>query len=229
MKAPKPKAKGITKPDPQDAGVFTQEKLKQFGGTMRDIPQGMDGAMKKGGKVKKYADGGDIDADFGARNEGPAGDDSYTPAPKAESKTRGEAFRAARAAGDKTFEFEGKKYTTELAKPKATPAKEEAPKSVKSPGIMQRMRDKDTAMVKSAQAKTRQGNADLGAGNAGPSGTGGRLTGDRMSPAYGQGRVNPDTMLAMKKGGKVSKFASGGFVRAADGCAQRGKTKGMMR
>jgi hypothetical protein len=225
MKAPKPK--GITKSDPQDAGVFTQEKLKRFGGTMRDIPQGMDGAMKKGGKVKKYADGGDIDADFGARNEGPAGDDSYTPAPKAEPKTRGEAFRAARTAGDKTFEFEGKKYTTDLAKPKA---KEEAPKSVKSPGIMQRMRDKDTAMVKSAQSKTRQSNADLGAGNAGPSGTGGRLTGDRMSPAYGQGRVNPDTMLAMKKGGAVKKYASGGSVSSrADGCAQRGKTKGMMR
>ena len=80
MKASKPK--GITKSDPQDAGVFTQEKLKRFGGTMKDIPQGMDGAMKKGGKVKKYAEGGDIDADFGAMNEGPAGDDSYTPAPK---------------------------------------------------------------------------------------------------------------------------------------------------
>lgn len=31
-----------------------------------------------------------------------------------------------------------------------------------------------------------------------------------------------------KKGGKVSKYAKGGFVRSADGCAQRGKTKGRM-
>ena len=30
----------------------------------------------------------------------------------------------------------------------------------------------------------------------------------------------------MKKGGKVKKMKSGGYVRSADGCAQRGKTKG---
>ena len=186
-------------------------------------------------KTRKFARGDDVEGtDEGSADvsSASASDDSYTPpAAKAEPKTRGEAFRAARAAGDKTFEFEGKKYTTELAKPKATPAKEEAPKAApaKRPGIMQRMRDKDTAMVKSAQAKTRQGNADLGSANAGPSGTGGRLTGDRMSPAYGQGRVNPDTMLAMKKGGGVKKFASGGSVSSrADGCAQRGKTRGKM-
>jgi len=57
---PKPKPKAITKPDPRDANVFTQEKLKRFGGTMKDIPQGMDGAMKKGGKIKAYAQGGSV-------------------------------------------------------------------------------------------------------------------------------------------------------------------------
>ena len=35
-------------------------------------------------------------------------------------------------------------------------------------------------------------------------------------------------MGAMKKGGKAKAYASGGFVRAADGIAQRGKTKGRM-
>jgi hypothetical protein len=70
MKAPKPKAKGITKPDPQDAGVFTQEKLKRFGGTMKDIPQGMDGAMKKGGKVSKFAAGGFVRAADGCAQRG---------------------------------------------------------------------------------------------------------------------------------------------------------------
>jgi hypothetical protein len=30
----------------------------------------------------------------------------------------------------------------------------------------------------------------------------------------------------MKKGGKVKKYAKGGYVKAADGCAQRGKTRG---
>ena len=183
-------------------------------------------------KTRKFARGDDVEGtDEGSADvsSASASDDSYTPpAAKAEPKTRGEAFRAARAAGDKTFEFEGKKYTTELAKPKATPAKEEAPKAApaKRPGIMQRMRDKDTAMVKSAQSKTRQSNADLGVGNASAEK---RVTENRMSPAYGQGRVNPDTMLAMKKGGGVKKFASGGSVSSrADGCAQRGKTRGKM-
>ena len=32
-------------------------------------------------------------------------------------------------------------------------------------------------------------------------------------------------MGAMKKGGGVKKMASGGFTRAADGVAQKGKTK----
>ncbi len=31
-----------------------------------------------------------------------------------------------------------------------------------------------------------------------------------------------------KKGGKTKKYAKGGYVRSADGCAQRGKTKGRM-
>lgn len=31
-----------------------------------------------------------------------------------------------------------------------------------------------------------------------------------------------------KKGGKATKYAKGGYVRAADGCVKRGKTKGRM-
>ena len=36
-------------------------------------------------------------------------------------------------------------------------------------------------------------------------------------------------LAKLKKGGKASCYAKGGFVRAADGCAQRGKTKGAIR
>jgi hypothetical protein len=32
----------------------------------------------------------------------------------------------------------------------------------------------------------------------------------------------------MKKGGKVKKYAKGGFVKAADGIAKKGKTRGKM-
>jgi hypothetical protein len=34
-------------------------------------------------------------------------------------------------------------------------------------------------------------------------------------------------MKGMKYGGKVKKMASGGYVRAADGCAKKGKTRAM--
>ena len=39
----------------------------------------------------------------------------------------GKAFREARASGDKTFMFNGKKYTTELAKPKTSTKPELGP------------------------------------------------------------------------------------------------------
>ena len=37
----------------------------------------------------------------------------------------------------------------------------------------------------------------------------------------------PATQM-MKKGGKVKKMASGGYRKAADGCATKGKTRGKM-
>ena len=149
MKAPKPKAKGITKPDPQDAGVFTQEKLKQFGGTMKDIPQGMDGAMKKGGSVKRYADGGDV-AEYDERI----------------SKERDKVDR-------------NNKLVNPYLREDANAANKRIETNV------------------SDLRKKRQEAAGVGAG---------------------RGEKNPPKA-----------FAAGGFVRAADGCAQRGKTKGMMR
>jgi hypothetical protein len=45
-------------------------------------------------------------------------------APSAKLSNFGAAFNMARKAGDKTFMFKGKKYTTEMAKPKAKPAAE---------------------------------------------------------------------------------------------------------
>ena len=196
MKAPKPKAKGITKPDPQDAGVFTQEKLKQFGGTMKDIPQGMDGAMKKGGSVKRYVAGGGID--FGAMNEGPAGDDSYTPAPK--SRGMEPAAKSKMNMGTaEGFKKSGLTRTEYLNKLNGLSARRK-PKASKDA-------DKETTVY--------------------PRDTGKETD---LEPIRRNKAENTDTYdMSMKKGGKVSKFASGGFVRAADGCAQRGKTKGMMR
>ena len=54
--------------------------------------------------------------------------------------------------------------------------------------------------------------------------------GGRFKRALMTGR--PQGGEGMKKGGKVKKYASGGSVssasKRADGCAQRGKTKGRM-
>jgi len=38
----------------------------------------------------------------------------------------------------------------------------------------------------------------------------------------------PDDIVTRKKGGMTKKYAKGGFVKSADGIAQRGKTKGRM-
>jgi hypothetical protein len=67
----------------------------------------------KGGKVKK-AEGGDVDFE-----NTPASISSDITAP---SYSFGEEFSAARKSGKKTFEYKGKKYTTEMAKPAAKPA-----------------------------------------------------------------------------------------------------------
>ena len=52
--------------------------------------------------------------------------------------TFGKAFRQARNAGDKTFTFNSKKYTTELAKP-AAPAAPEAVETNKRGGVIKKM------------------------------------------------------------------------------------------
>jgi hypothetical protein len=50
------------------------------------------------------------------------------------------------------------------------------------------------------------------------------LKSGKISPMqYAKGEQSEDKM---KRGGSVKKMATGGFVRAADGIAQRGKTKG---
>ena len=98
-----------------------------------------------------------------------------------------EAFAEARKSGDKTFEYMGKKYTTDLAAPKAAP-KAEAPKA-------------KTFAEKQAAA------------------------GEKMQGAYRGAAENVKrglkSLVGMKKGGSVSSAS-----KRADGCVQRGKTKG---
>jgi hypothetical protein len=85
--------------------------------------------FSKGGRTRRFAGGGDADAmladTYNEPVEEPKHEVAESPAPKAKSFSQ--AFREARAAGDKTFEWNGKKYGTELAKPAAKPTAKPVP------------------------------------------------------------------------------------------------------
>jgi hypothetical protein len=112
----------------------------------------------------------------------------------------GKAFRAARSSGDKTFTFNGKKYTTDMAKPKTAVKAELGP-------------EMGTAMSAS-ESKDAASNFGYPKGSF-------RRTSDE--------NTETSDMSMMKRGGKVKKMSSGGSASSrGDGIAQRGKTKGRM-
>ena len=116
----------------------------------------------------------------------------------------GKAFREARAAGDKTFMFNGKKYTTELASDKV--------ESVGGTPEFGKYKPRDTYL--------RQGQEETSA-NYKPRREPKPLT-EVTKPGTNVNYENPDVSdMSMKKGGKVSSAS-----KRADGIAQKGKTRG---
>lgn len=123
------------------------------------------------------------------------------PAPK--SMSFKEAFASARKGGDKSFEWQGKKYTTELAKPKAAapaaPAPAPKPK-YETPYDRMNRQNRETAATRKSAADTER--ATL-----------------RENVRKGMsGDTNAKTLLPMKKGGMTAS-------KRADGIAIRGKTR----
>jgi hypothetical protein len=116
-----------------------------------------------------------------------------------------EAFASARKGGDKSFEWQGKKYTTELAKPKAAaPAPKAAAPAPKpkyeTPYDRMNRQNRETAATRKSAADTER--ATL-----------------RENVRKGMsGDTNAKTLLPMKKGGMTAS-------KRADGCAIRGKTR----
>jgi hypothetical protein len=51
---------------------------------------------------------------------------------------------------------------------------------------------------------------------------------NRRKKADGTEVTPQEEAAGMKKGGKVRKYAKGGYVKAADGIAKKGKTRGRM-
>ena len=154
----------------------------------------------------------------------------------------GKAFREARASGDKTFTFNGKKYTTDLA-----------PEEQKSVGGKPKLdkyvpRDSDTRKGEIMTSKNAVGRdnyersgqksfdretepSEIMANRYRDMGMGEMA---RKSPyVYDehQGGVHADAGYGSKRGGlmKAKKMASGGSASSrADGIASRGKTRGKM-
>jgi hypothetical protein len=73
-----------------------------------------------------------------------------------------EAFAEARAAGDKTFEWRGKKYTTEMAKPKAPAKRRPLPGKAAEGKMSDVVGAKKGGMVKSSASKRGDGCAIKG-------------------------------------------------------------------
>jgi hypothetical protein len=170
-------------------------------------------------KTKRYDDGGMTDEDVKSfagtpENESTAGmREAYQPT-KAKKPSFKEAFASARKAGDKTFQFEGKKFTTDLASDKkAAPAAKAAEPEKAKP------------QYQSLQDRARGYEAERAKSGVGMYGTTKREREDRK----------PLPLKSTKSesgysGMGAMKFSKGGSTasRRADGIATKGKTRGKM-
>jgi hypothetical protein len=138
----------------------------------------------------------------------------------------GKAFREARASGDKTFTFKGKKYTTDLA-----------PAEQKSIGTKSKMgeyvpRDSDTRkgeIMRSKNAVPRDNYVRSGQKSFDTEREPEALASPNK-PGTNISYENTDVSdMSMKRGGAVKKMANGGSASSrADGIAIKGKTRGKM-
>jgi hypothetical protein len=160
-------------------------------------------------------------------------------APSAKLSNFGAAFNAARKAGDKTFTFKGKQYTTEVAKPKAKPA-EKGPDKATLDRIAAKQRDEDKGPDKAtldridrkakeeakgpseADIKRMEKKFDTKKDRPGSEVIAEKQekAQPKMQGAYREAFGNIKKALGFKSGGSVSSAS-----KRADGCAKRGRTK----
>jgi hypothetical protein len=188
-------------------------------------------------KVKRYDEGGDVEEMkkglFGnkeTKEEGmktlPSAKEktgTYGPSSSAEPANFKESFAAARKAGDSSFTFNVKKFTTETAakKPAESVLRNAADEMAKGAVSQSRLSDSirdDEARVKSNYLKNRDLPTVEDARNLQDiAGSGKYATKNRGTKITGNTAV-----YGMKKGGAVKSSASS----RGDGCAVRGKTRG---
>jgi hypothetical protein len=193
--------------------------------------------------AKNPYQGGDYDYFEAARDKETGAVKQTGLAPSAKLSNFGAAFNAARKSGQKTFEFKGKKYTTEMAKPKAKPA-EKGPDTATLDRIAAKQRDEDKGPDKATVDRLARKQADEAKG---PSDAdldrmakkfdskdrpGSEVLAEKMEKgqpkmqgAYREAFGNIRKALGFKSGGSVK---MSGASKRADGCAKRGKTRGRM-
>ena len=174
----------------------------------------------KGGKVnmrktKRYDEGGEV-----GMPEIPDVGTPYGRYKTATTDTFKEAFAEARANGDKTFEWNGKKYSTAMAGDS---------KPAEKPKMMDR-----SFKTASAQANA---NDEMAGARKGPAPKmPATRSGSILDRSESDRRAMVDQGLRIAEGERAMKahkaaqkpmgYAKDGFVKAADGIAQRGTTRG---
>lgn len=118
--------------------------------------------MANGGILKGYADGGEADTSAVFKDTVTQKDSGYEPiqetasaAPAAEApKNFGSAFKEARASGAKEFEYNGKRYTTQLAS-EAKPRQQAPSKTTFDDGSELTIDNRGSASASNSTEKTR--------------------------------------------------------------------------
>jgi hypothetical protein len=177
-------------------------------------------------KTKRYDEGGVSKDDLEAANatqdpietlnkrKGWTDTGEETSAPAAKKTSFKEAFASARKAGDKTFQFEGKKFTTDLASDKkAAPAAKAAEPEKAKP------------QYQSLQDRARGYEAERAKSGVGMYGTTKREREERTALP-----LKSTKSESGYSGMGAMKFSKGGSTasRRADGIATKGKTRGKM-
>ena len=163
--------------------------------------------------------------------ESGSGTGDSAPAPEPKKQSFKEAFaEAARKPGVKTFEWNGKKYTTEMAGGASKPAPKAAPVTDTGDDTA-RLMSRAPAPAKKPAYETpydrmnRQNRETAAAKSSAASGERETLKKNMRERDFGKGKIDSKTLLPTKG------YKSGGSVsasRRADGIAQRGKTRGKM-
>lgn len=210
-----------------------KRKVKRFSGGGMDDYESSDDA-------KNLMTAAEREAKDAAPKAKPA---ASTPAPEMKMASFGEAFKQARGRGDKTFEYQGKKYTTEMAGAKKPAAASTPAPAAKSAAPTPSTTPKSGSYADAAKSSRTLGDVlgassndreqymkDVREGKTKTLGTRFHEGLRKFGRALATGRPQADEERDMKKGGKVKTYKSGGSVssasKRADGCAMRGKTRG---